>query len=95
MGSRKYTKARVQMRQKLKSLAAVISFLHHGILTQDGSERAMVTLGKTIKAHARLAEGTAVNGSIESAACAVRITTQNFPRRLKRRRSKVHTTPAA
>ena len=30
-GSRRYTRARVQMRQKLKSLAAVISFLHRGI----------------------------------------------------------------
>ena len=41
----KNTKAREQMRQKLKSLGAVVSFLHDGILTQDQAVHAMVTLG--------------------------------------------------
>ena len=46
-------------------------------------------IGKTIEAHARLTESTAVHSSIQSIACPVRTTTENFPRRLRRPRAVV------
>ena len=81
-GSEKYTRARVQKRQKLKS-----SFIMASLTRMDPHTR--WSQGKTIEAHSPISEGTAVPTSIQSVARPVRITTENFPRRLKRPRAVV------
>ena len=88
-GSKKYTRAHVQMGQKPKSLAAVMSFfimayLPGWIRTCDGH------IGTTTEAHARLAEGTAGPGSPHHH--------RKLPETFEKAKSgctKVHTIPAA